>query len=182
MSGGAGFRLGQPYGYGRTQQSTIMPGQQQFAVAPGAGVGYTAVLQRYAWWRLIAVTFDLVADANAANRYVQIQYPDGTAVPVARDISAFAQVASKTVHYSGALDQLVAQDGATNVTAQFRLSGLWLEVGRSVVIAIAGVQVGDQLSNIRMTFDRTLVDDDGSEVIEQRELVQRLIEIGRESG
>lgn len=169
-----GFTLGQPYGVGRTQQSTITPGLAGAAVPPAAGAGYTFVLQRYDYWRLIGASFTLVTDANAGNRYVQIQYPDGTAVPTMRDISAFAQVASKTVNYSAGLDGLIAQDGATAVTASFRLSGHWLEVGRSVVLAIVGVQVGDQLSNIRLTFDRTLVDEDGSERIRGRELEQEI--------
>lgn len=155
----SGYALGQPFGYGITEQSTLTPGQAGASAAPAAGQNYTLKLERYNWWRLIGVTFDLVSDANAANRYAQIQYPDGTNQPTQRDITAFAQVASKTYHYSGSLDGLIAQDAATNVTASFRLSGHWLEAGRSVVIAVVNIQATDQLSNIRLTFDRVPVRD-----------------------
>lgn len=159
----AGFTLGQPYGHGRTEQSTVRPGQLDGFPLPVAGADYVCSLQRHDRWRLIAVTFDLASDANAANRYVQVQYLDGTAVPIARDITAFAQVASKTVHYSGALDGLVGQDALTNVTAGFRLSGLWLEAGQRIAVSLGNVQVGDLLSNMRFTFDRTLIPGDGSQ-------------------
>lgn len=159
----AGFALGQPYGHGRTFQSTISPGQIGGFPLAVAGADYTASLQRYDRWRLVAVTFDLTTDANAANRYVQVQYLDGTGVPIARDITAFVQVASKAYHYSGSLEGLVGQDGLTAVTASFRLSGLWLEAGQSVRIQLGAVQVGDALTNVRFTFDRTLIPADGSQ-------------------
>lgn len=174
-----GFRLGQPYGFGRTQQSTIRPGTAGAEVAPGAGVGYTFTLQRYDYWRLIGVAFVLTTDSNAADRFVQIQYPGGDGVLTIADLTTYKQVASKVVSYYGALDGLIAQDAATNVSASFRLSGQWLEVGRAVKIVIGGVQVGDQLTNVRLTFDRTLVEDDGVEELHEREALAALEELQR---
>lgn len=158
-----GFTLGQPYGHGRTEQSTVRPGQLAGFPLPAAGADYTATLQRYDRWRLIALTFDLVTDANAANRYVQVQYLDGTGQPIARDITAAVQVASKTFHYAGALDGLVGVDALTDVTASFRLSGLWLEAGQRINVQVGAVQVGDVFSSMRFTFDRTLVPGDGTQ-------------------
>lgn len=158
-----GFTFGQPFGHGLTEQSTVTPGRAGASDPPAAGQPYTLKLERYDRWRLVAVTFDLETDSNAADRYVQVQYLDGTGTPIVRDIAAVAQAATKTVHYSGAKDGLIAQDALTNVTASFRLSGLWLEAGQSVKIDIGAVQVGDQLSNIRMTFDRSLTPGDGTQ-------------------
>lgn len=152
-----GFTLGQPAGHGLTQQSTVQPGQIGGFPLPAANADYVASLQRYDRWRLVAVTFDLVTDANVASRYVQVQYLDGQGVPIARDITTYAQVASKTVHYSGMLDGLVGQDGLTNVTASFRLSGLWLEAGQSIRVQIGAIQAADIFSAMRFTFDRTPV-------------------------
>lgn len=149
-----GYGLGQPYGYGLTEQSTLTPGVGDAPLKPAAGANYTLSLQRYDRWRLIGVAFILVTDSNAADRFVQVQYPGGDGVVTIADLTTYKQVASKTVSYYGALDGLIAQDAATNVSASFRLSGQWLEVGRSVVIAVGGIQVGDLLSNIRLTFDR----------------------------
>lgn len=159
----AGFALGQSYGVGRTFQHTVRPGQVDGFPLVTAGADYTASLQRYDRWRLVAVTFDLTTDANAANRYVQVQYLDGTGVPIARDITAAVQVASKVFHYSGALDSLVGVDALTNVTASFRLSGLWLEAGQRINVQVGAVQVGDAFTNMRFTFDTTLIPADGSQ-------------------
>lgn len=150
----SGYALGQGFGYGITEQSTVTPGVGGAAVVPAAGANYTLTLTRYDWWRLIGVSFTLVSDSNAANRFVQIQYPGGDGVLMLADQAGYAHVASKTVQYYGALDGLIVQDTATNVSASFRLSGLWLEAGRAVTIAVLGKQVGDQLSAIRLTFDR----------------------------
>jgi hypothetical protein len=158
---GASYRRGQPSSFGDTQQSTFMPGQQGAPANPGAGAGYTFICRPFAWMRLVAVSFDLVTSSQAANRYVQITYPDGTAIPIARDLTTFAQVASKTVHYSGTLDGLIGQDGASTVSASFRLSGLWLELGRSVVVSVVNIDSGDQLSNLRLTFDHNVPEDAG---------------------
>lgn len=169
-----GFALGQPFGFGRTQQSTIRPGTGGAPNVPAAGANYLYPLQRYDYWRLIGAAFTLTTDANAADRFVQVQYPDGTAALAMADLTTYKQVASTTVTYYGALRGLIAQDAAANVSASFRLSGLWLEVGRTVTIAVGGIQVGDQLSSIRLTFDRTLVYADGSEVIRRQELEHEL--------
>lgn len=150
----SGYALGQPTGYGLTEQSTIQPGQQGAANPPAAGAGYTLVLSRFDRWRLIAVSFLLTTDSNVANRFPAIEYSGATGTPNMADPVQAAIVASTTAQRNlGALNFHDWKSG-TGLDNCFPLSGLWLEAGSTVKIVVANIQVGDQLSNIRLTFDR----------------------------
>lgn len=177
MSGGAGFRLGQGYGFGRTQQSTIIPGTANGFPVVAAGANYSCSLQRNDYWRLVGLAFTLTVDSTDNNRFVQVQYPGGPQSTImVRDLAGYTQPKSTVVHYTATLNGLVLQDGDSPVNASFRLSGLWLEAGRTITIAVDGIAGGDAITALALTFDRTLVDDDGSEVIIERQLEQRIAE------
>ena len=150
----SGYALGQGYGYGLTEQSTVIPGAADAAAPPAAGANYVYRLSRYDRARLVAVTFSLTTDSNAANRFVTIEYSGSTTVSNMADPTAAAVVASTTgLRFFGGLNfgnlANVANGGQI-----FPLSGLWIEAGSTVTVKILNVQVGDQLSGIRMTFDR----------------------------
>ena len=150
----SGYALGQPAGYGLTEQSTIQPGQQGTAAVPAAGAGYTFTLSRFDRWRLIAARFTLTTDSNAANRLCSITYSGSTGVQNMVDSVQALVVASQTARrHFGALN-FGGWSNGTNLDNCFPLSGLWLEAGSTVTIAVANIQVGDQLSDIRLTFDR----------------------------
>ena len=161
----SGFSLSQAHGKGALTQQTLMPGQWDgMPVLPAHG-SYTCNPGTMDMWRCVAVTFTLVTDDTDASRYVQVQYPFGTGGMLARDVTGYAQVASKTVQYSGALDQIIAQDGAANVTAQFRLSGLFRYAGQAITIAIINAGDDDTLSAVAITVDRTIVVNDQSQPV-----------------
>lgn len=154
-----GFLLGQPYGYGRTQQVTVEPGSGVPGFdAPAAGASYTATLQRADWFRLIGLSFLLTTDANVASRYVTVQYLDGKGVPVLADSAPVLVTANTTnQRFCGSLHHGPAEWN-TGTDVQFNLSGLWLEAGRAVKLNIASVQAADALTQVRFTFDRTPVE------------------------
>lgn len=150
----SGYALGQGYGYGLTEQTTVQPGAADAAAPPAAGAEYTFTLSRYDRARLVAVTFALTTDSNAANRFVTIEYSGPTPVSSMADPTAAAVVASQTgLRFFGALNYGNLANIA-NGGQVFPLSGLWIEAGQKVKIAVANIQVGDQLANIRLTFDR----------------------------
>jgi hypothetical protein len=127
-----------------------------------AGAGYTLTLQQYDRWRLVGFRGLLTTDANAANRFVTVEYLDGQGIAIAEDGSPTAITASQTgVQLRGALTY-GAPAGTIATGLWFSLSGLWRPMASQIKIVIAGVQVGDLLSALRFTFDRTLVPDDGS--------------------
>lgn len=167
-----GFTLGQPYGHGRTFQQTIAPGITPWAAAAVAGASYSLTLLYADWWRLVACRFTLATDATAGNRYVTIEYPDGTNVTPVVDAAAVLVTPSTTAQrFSGSLHRGTSEWN-TGTDVLFPLSGLWLEVGRTVQIHIGGAGAADLLSSIRLTFDRTVVDEDGSGAIREQELEQ----------
>ena len=63
----------------------------------------------------------------------------------------------------------------------FPLSGLWLEVGRTINLNIANVQADDQLSEVSFTFDRTPVQDDGT-VAERTLTAENYAQWGSQTG
>lgn len=152
--GGDGYMLGQPTGYGITQQSTIASGINPGAAKPAAGANFSFTCQPYDRWRLVAARFTLTTDANVADRYVTIDYLDGTGTAVASDGAAVAVTAGTTSQvFTGSINRGTSE--WNNASAVFfPLSGLWIEAGQVVKITVANIQAADQLDKIRFTFDR----------------------------
>ena len=83
---------------------------------PAADVEISETVPTNARWRVLAIQFSLVTDANAANREVALTLDDGTTV-FARVPSGFTHVASTTIVYSSfhhAPRFTVAQDTTKN--------------------------------------------------------------------
>lgn len=158
----SGFLLGQPYSHGRTQQSVVSPGITPGAAAPVAGTNYTLTLQRYDRWRLVYVTFTVTTDATAGNRYLTVEYPAGDGISQFADGAAVQVTPSSTAQrFVGSLHRGTSEWNAPS-DVFFPLSGPWLEAGRSIVITSTNKGSADAFTNIRFTFDRTPVDDDGT--------------------
>jgi hypothetical protein len=153
-----GFDLGQPYGHGRTQQSTIAPGLGVAAAAPAAGASYTFTCQPYDYWRLVFCYFELTTSATVANRLVTIQYPGVGAVNRSPDGASVLVTASTTSQpFIGQLHRGVSEWN-TGTPVWFPLCGIWLQAGDQVKINVANIDTTDQLAKISMTFDRVPVD------------------------
>lgn len=150
----SGYALGQPYGYGLTQQSTILPGLGSAAAKPAAGAEYTLVLSDYDRWRLVAVSFTLTTSATDVARFVAIEYPGlQDALDIADVAPASVPKSITAQRFNGSINYGTAY-AVTSGAMQFPLSGLWLEAGRKVKIAVANIDATDQLGNIHLTFDR----------------------------
>lgn len=145
-----GFTLGQPLGYGLTEQSTLD------GVAPIAGASFSLQFKSYDRHRLVGIVFQLDTDANAANRYVTVEYLIGGANSMMADAAGLVVTASTVAQrFVGQLGRSVGE-WAAGTDIFFPLSGLWLETGLVVKINVANIQAGDTLTNIRLTFDRFL--------------------------
>jgi hypothetical protein len=149
-----GHLLGQPASAGLTQQSTIYAGITAGVSKPAAGANFTFTCQPYDRWRLIAARFTLTTDANVADRYPTIEYLGVNNLTFMTDGPPVAVTANSTSQvFAGSLHRSVSEwNNASDVF--FPLSGLWLESGSKIQIAIANIQVADQIDLIRLTFDR----------------------------
>jgi hypothetical protein len=160
----SGYTLGQEYGHGRTFQHTVVAGVDRTAPAPVAGQSYSYSVGPWDRMRLVFVVFTLTTDANAANRYVTIEYPGINGVSVIADGASVTVSANTTAQrFVGALRRGPAEWN-TNTDVFFPLSGFWAPVGQTITINIANVQAGDLLSKVALTFDATPVHGDGSEL------------------
>jgi hypothetical protein len=155
----SGFALGQPLGHGRTEQTTIVPGTAGAPVAPAAGATYTYTLTRYDRARLVFAAVTLATDANVANRYLTIEYLDGAGVAIVADGAAVTVSASTTAQRFVGVLRRGTSEWATNTDVFFPLCGVWIEAGQRVKVSVANIQATDQLSNIRLTFDRLIPHD-----------------------
>jgi hypothetical protein len=149
-----GHLLGQPASAGLTQQSTIGTGISPGISKPAAGSNFTFTCQPYDRWRLVACRFTLSTNATVGDRYPTIEYLGVNNLPFMTDGPPVAVTASTTGQvFAGSLHRSVSEwNNASDVF--FPLSGLWLEAGAQIQIAIAGIQTGDQIDLVRLTFDR----------------------------
>jgi hypothetical protein len=144
-----GYALSQPYGDGLGTQF------YERGVTPAAGASFVSAFDpRLGVRRLVACTFTLTTDANAANRYVTVEYTDGAGVSYAADAAAVIVTASTSnQRFCGSVSRGVAEWNA-NTDVLFPLTPVFVKDGFQVKINVANVQVGDQLSLIGFVTDR----------------------------
>lgn len=153
----SGFALSQAYGYGLCEQTTLTGANPVAGASFSLQLGSLAAPGAYKW-RLVGCTWKLTTDANAANRYTTVEYLDGGGVGFQADGAGVVVIANTTAQrFVGSLYH-GPSDFAANTDVFFPLSGLWLEAGVTVKINVASIQVTDQLSVIRLTFDRLPTD------------------------
>lgn len=141
-------------GYAKDTSGLAWPGTPMLDSADGPGVirsilgtdpaVNTEILETVpanARWRLLAVTFSLVADVNVANREVNLTIDDGAAV-VARIASGTAQTAGQTRDYTFARNVQRGAPAAGQVI-NAPLPDAMLMGGYRIQTATTNRQVGD---------------------------------------
>jgi hypothetical protein len=141
------YGLAQPYGFGLGFQSPIT------GVKPAAGANFSLAIDARWRWRIVTAVFTLVTDANAANRYVTLEYQDGSGVALVVDAAAVVVTANSTQRFAGSTARGVAE-WAANTDVLFPLTPVFLDGGGALTINVANKQVTDQLSAIRFLVDR----------------------------
>jgi hypothetical protein len=116
---------------------------------PAAGGGFTYTVGGNYWERLAALAFTLVTDGNAATRQVLVEFQDGSGTGIASTAGGGTQILSLTRKYSFTPNQSAAS-GLVGTSLLAPLPTLFLQPGFKVVVSIANVQAGDQLSAIRV--------------------------------
>lgn len=147
------FALGQPYGWGRSSQFTVLE------TAPAAGANFSVVLDSRWVWRFVSAEFTFTADANVANRIVLVEYQDANA-NVVEATGLGAVVAANgvaTVHGSTAYTTALA---VTNGHHFCPLPRAMMSGGGKVALVAANIQATDAFTLIRLTFDRFPTDPD----------------------
>jgi hypothetical protein len=119
--------------------------------AVASGFSYTYSVSEY--WRLNSLCFQLVTDANAANRVVYLDLIDGAGNKIGRYSSGFTQTATLTTVYTFAT-QIGAYGANAAASIGSPVSKVWLHPGAKLTVGITNVQAGDQISAINLTVDQ----------------------------
>lgn len=143
----AGATLSQPFGVGESFQQIVRPD------APGAGATFSLAMDPRYVSRLLACTFTFATSAVAANRYVTVQYVGGDGQPFVVNGAALLVLANTTQRFSGAVGR-GESEWSSGTDVFFPLLGVYLRGGDQLAIAVAAIDAGDQLSSIRLVFDR----------------------------
>jgi len=118
---------------------------------PAAGQGVTVGVPESEYQTLIAVAFRLVTSAVAATRTPVVSVTDGSGVNIIGVAAGFGTTASSTVDYSFAVG-LGEWDQSNSANASGGLPALPLSAGDSIVVSVGAIDVGDQLSRVRVTL------------------------------
>ncbi len=122
-------------------------------VSPAAGADFSLTMEGRYTTRLLSVHVRLVTDANAANREVVLEYRDDQNLRFRVHGAPVTWPATSTVDYEFAVNQeQYAWPVDTSVLVP--LSPLFLPAGWNFRIHVVNIQVTDQLSAIRGTWER----------------------------
>lgn len=127
-------------------EAVALPG-----VAATAGISYDLASGTH--WRIVAVTFRLVAAAGVANRQVLARLLDFEGVPVYAVAAPAVQTAGLTVVYSFA-PSLVASGSAALGFMQAPFVGGKLPDNLTLSVTVAAAQAGDAISNVRLLTEQ----------------------------
>lgn len=128
--------------------------------SPAAGAGFTYTNDGYYWEYVDSLSFQLATDGNAGNRLVDLTVQDGNGVTIATVPPAAATTASKTAQYTY-LDNYSQTTGATDGPFLNTFPGVFLQPEYKIVVTIGAVQVGDQISDIRLYAERFVTGEQG---------------------
>jgi hypothetical protein len=120
--------------------------------AAGANASFSVGGQNYL--RVLAATATLTTDANAANRFLSLDYINARGVTYVRNAAGLVVTASTTnqaFHWN--IDRGVAE-WAANTPVLAPLLSLFLDPGMTVQFTVDNKQVGDQLSAIRLVVEK----------------------------
>lgn len=139
--------LTEEFGYGRGFDEIVK------GATPAAGANFVYRITGQYSSRLLSIVFTFVADANAANRAITVDYCDPDAAVWASNGFGAVVTASTTQVFSGLIDRGVAE-WASGTSVFFPLTDLFIDPGNSIRINVGSKQATDQLSAIMMVIER----------------------------
>lgn len=132
-------------------------GEGKLGVVPAAGAEAVLPVPSNEKWEILAVTYTLVTDANAANRIVGIEFDLGGAGTGFNAFAKTTQAASLTRHYTFAqFAGMLADTDGVHVMAPMP-GGMVLGSAGELRSSIRNIQVGDQLTAIEAIIKRSMV-------------------------
>jgi hypothetical protein len=141
--------------YARPQKYAPRPLEIVLGDKPAAGAGFTLTSPGRPGWRLVAVTFRLVTDANAANRSVTVDYDDGNGSLFGSNGMQGLVTANTTALFSFDRQRTVSEAN-TNSQVFAPLLPVEFQGGQKLQINVLNKQATDQLDRVVLVFEREL--------------------------
>lgn len=121
--------------------------------SPAAGADFTyEVGSRYVE-RPVALCFNLVTSAVVASRQVVVSIRDENSISLAKIPAGGTQAASLTRTYSY-FDRMGQAQAVASNTFLAPLPGIFMLPGWEIDVAVSSIDVGDQISNVRLLLER----------------------------
>lgn len=120
-------------------------------VAPAAAAGFSIVPDTASGWLIRTLRFQLVTDANAANRAVMFAVTDGNN-EYWRSAAGDVQAASLTRVYGAHIDGSGSLAVGTFIGVRWPSDGLWVPKGSRLNVSVESMQAADQISAINFSF------------------------------
>lgn len=120
---------------------------------PAVATAFTRAMEGEYFTRPQSVCFQIVSDANAANRAVRVTYETAGGNVYARTMATPVQVASKTVLYQFFLGAGTVQ-GVADTFSQSGLPEVVMSPTDILAIRVANIQAGDQISAVVLVLER----------------------------
>ena len=150
------------YTYGLTQLIGHGHAFTQLAsvTKPAAGANLSHKPSGSYWSLVDSMSFQLVTSSTVADRLVTLSVLDGTGIAVATIPAASTQGASTTVQYTY-LSNFSSQTGLVGGAQLSVFPGVFLQPDYTISVTVASIDTTDQLSNIRVYYQRFVTGDDG---------------------
>lgn len=124
------------------------PIERIFTVAtPAVATGFSITPNTAAGWMIRSLRFQLVTDANIADRAVMLSASDGSTNYFLASAGA-TQAASLTRNYGGVNGFSDTSNVGTFIGLRFPDDGIWLPQGHTLTVSVENIQAGDQVSAI----------------------------------
>ena len=118
---------------------------------PAAGANLTFTLPPAHYRILQSVQFTVATDANAANRYVNVEYIGRGALQNIRNAATLVLTANTTAQTFQFDTAHGSSEWNTNTAVFAPLLDMPLPAGWQVKITIDNIQVGDQIASVKLT-------------------------------
>jgi hypothetical protein len=141
----------QPFAYGAGYQELVL------GTSPGANTNFSLGIAGTAVSRLVGAVVTVTADANVANRWLELDFADSDGTIWTRNGAGVFVTASSVVNFDfdigrGANDW--RNSGADYTPVFCMLANRYLLPTQRVQLNLGNKQAGDTLTGIRLTFER----------------------------
>lgn len=118
---------------------------------PAAGAAASVTVDGAWYLRVLAARLLITTDSNAANRLISLDYINGRGITYVRNSGGVVIPASQSSQAFEWNYQRTVGEWATNTPFFFPCLDMWLPPGFSVKFAVDNIQVGDQISGLRLS-------------------------------